>query len=237
MHQEDETLSNDSLIYWSRRREQQVPVRCGKCGKERWSSIKNAAAYTFTGLCYECSRIAMRKHTDIETLPNGSVIYWNERRSLGRDAEIPVQCGICGQIRTMPAYQIPRSGFTGYCVDCARTGYRSHFWKGGRFRHPSGYFLVRLTPDHPLYDMADDHHLVPEHRLIMAEHIGRPLRDDEIVHHRNGIKDDNRLENLELLARRLHHTGFQSNEHEAEIPNAEIWAEIIKLIKIIISKS
>ena len=57
-----------------------------------------------------------------------------------------------------------------------------------------GYVHVYL-PDHP---MANSAGAVYEHRLVMAEHLGRPLTADENVHHINGCRTDNRVENLEL---------------------------------------
>jgi len=73
-------------------------------------------------------------------------------------------------------------------------------WKGGRLRSHQGYVRV-LKPSHP---NADQTGYVQEHRLVMSEYLGRPLTELESVHHRNGIKDDNRIENLELTTNGAH---------------------------------
>lgn len=69
-------------------------------------------------------------------------------------------------------------------------------WNGGRTRHKSGYIYV-YSPGHPAVEGRRDPY-VAEHRLVMEKKLGRFLSPGEEVHHRNGVKDDNRLRNLEL---------------------------------------
>ena len=83
-----------------------------------------------------------------------------------------------------------------------------HLWKTklnpnhipGRRLTKDGYVLI-YKPEHP---KATKHGDVREHRLVAEQKIGRILTDDEIPHHLNGIKNDNRPENLCVLSTKVH---------------------------------
>ena len=79
-----------------------------------------------------------------------------------------------------------------------RTGSKNPRWIGGR-RYFQGYYMV-YSPGHP----SACKNYVLEHRLVMEKHLGRFLKTEEAVHHKNHDKSDNRIENLELMSRADH---------------------------------
>lgn len=79
-----------------------------------------------------------------------------------------------------------------------RSGEAHPNWKGGRYIDQQGYVRTWVRADDPMRCMALSSGHVLEHRLVMARQIGRPLNKRETVHHINGDKQDNRLENLQL---------------------------------------
>jgi len=84
------------------------------------------------------------------------------------------------------------------CGGCrTEAGPANSNWRGGKTRHKAGYVMVRAR-DHP---RAGRGSYVFEHILVAECPLGRHLVPGESVHHVNGVRDDNRPENLELWTR------------------------------------
>ena len=105
--------------------------------------------------------------------------------------EIPRICDRCKQSFLARRDQIKAGGGRFCSRVCATHEGR---WKGGRLTNTQGYIIV--------YTPGARHRL--EHRVVMEQHLGRKLQRHEIVHHINGDKTDNQIENLELMNQSEH---------------------------------
>jgi hypothetical protein len=73
-------------------------------------------------------------------------------------------------------------------------------WNGGRHKCSNGYIEVYM-PNHP---NANVRNCVYEHQLVMENHIGRYIKEGEVVHHIDGNKTNNKIENLMLMTKNDH---------------------------------
>ena len=93
--------------------------------------------------------------------------------------------------------------------------------------HKCQGYIRRKVENHPF---ADKRGYVPEHRLVMEKHLGRFLEPTEFVHHRDQIRDNNRISNLELQGsqskhNKKHHKG-ERNPHGQFVADEPIFSEL-----------
>jgi hypothetical protein len=135
---------------------------------------------------------------------------------------IGYKCPGCGVVRDIVLYFTKKPKFTGYCEKCSRkrangndcVGAKAGNWRGGRKHDGAGYPMIYVEKGSPFFKMASLVNkkkiagYVYEHRLVMANDVGRCLERGEVVHHINGQISDNRIENLELLPNNAAHMPY-----------------------------
>jgi hypothetical protein len=120
----------------------------------------------------------------------------------------------CGADFVVAGYSL-RSGNTRSCGCLKRelqSGENHYHWKGGRSVSVKGYVQL-VNKKHPKVTTRG---YVYEHRLVMEQMLGRYLEPEEIVHHCNGDKADNRPYNLRLFANTEDHTAYHAKLRKDE---------------------
>ncbi len=178
-------------IGWEMARQQKLsPKPCLVCGKPVYykNSTKERAKYCSN----TCKYIGLR-----------GINHNRPRPKTG----ITLACKTCGK----EFYRHPselKKNKTNYCsFTCRKKGnynpYRkgeySPTWRGG-ICYIKGYKYIKRY-DHPFKNSGN---YVAEHRLVMEKYLGRYLTSNEEIHHRNGIKTDNHIENLEIVIKKAH---------------------------------
>ena len=136
-----------------------------------------------------------------------------------RGLKVLITCPVCEQTRWVRIDATRLKSFSGMCKKChnkftSPSGEAHPMWKGGMQSH--GYKEVKIYPGDFLYPMARKSGYLREHRAVMARSLGRLLKTSEVVHHKNGIRNDNRIENLELISRSVDHLPSMMDAGEIE---------------------
>lgn len=170
-------------------------------------------------VCAVCAKVFLPKRY-IPKKRNSGMYCSDACRNIGRHKRVVLTCPKCGTEFWVNEARAQRAEAKGLRIACSKAcGYEEIRGKGEAVGqtslHTSGYVLVNL-PDHPtvqarnkLYKSHNNY--VREHRVVMEQALGRTLYPWETVHHKNGIRHDNRIENLEVWVK--NHPAGQTNEY------------------------
>jgi hypothetical protein len=154
---------------------------------------------------------------------------------------VQLACVICGDIFfCKPSAILKRKCCTRACAalykrhsyagegnpNFGNKGVKCPSWKGGRRLSNYGYVLLHM-PEHP--NARPDGYIL-EHRYVMSEYLCRPLDRSEHVHHKDGVKTNNDIDNLELINLGEHtrmHNLERAPTRGANGRFIETWREVI----------
>lgn len=171
-------------------------------------------------VCQRCGQVFEARRSDTKWCPQCKVLQARERsQAYEHRAKSPCVCGRLKVRGTVRCRLCNNKSMVGRL-----SGADNPNWKGGGTRNADGYIFVRRNGKY-----------VPEHRIIW-ERVHGPIPSDWIVHHKNGVKDDNRLENLDAMPKSRHHAHGREVELRDEITslkqeNAELREIIARLCK------
>lgn len=200
---------------------------CIVCGRERWVEWREGKGLT-SQMCRDCALHKANEKTRRNTLkklghvrkgtpnnPELGDIRWGHEIGKSKGTRgmryIWTLCPDCGKYRwaSMRTTKYKKS----LCARCSRRRVNKEKALKNRQRplqemprcySKKGYVKVLAPLDDLLQPMTDPQGFIYEHRLVMAKYLGRCLSKNEAVHHINGKKDDNRIENLELVVDKTH---------------------------------
>jgi Lhr-like helicase len=132
----------------------------------------------------------------------------------GKYSKRKVKCSKCGKVRWIRGERK-----TSLCLKCCAKEKVKELarvnWKGGEYQDKRGYVYVTISgiKDKQIRKWAQESSkkkaiTIPKHRLLIIEKLRRPLKENEVVHHLNGNKSDNRFINLLLEVYQDHRKNY-----------------------------
>jgi hypothetical protein len=149
----------------------------------------------------------------------GEVSTSREIGRTGHSSYVWQACPHCGKERWIDKYYLIKNPSL-MCRSCMmkfcsnrwfgnpQKGSDNPRWRGGR-KDTEGYNAIRMFPGDDFYPQRSQDGYILEHRLVMMRHLGRPLLSSEIVHHLDGNRYNNKLENLQLTTRGTHELSYR----------------------------